>query len=196
MNERANIAGGVPLKAETGTGVVVAVSTSPGHNFTKANRESIRLVAGMGVAGDAHFGVTVQHLVRIRDNPSQPNLRQVHLLHSELFDELRAQGFAIVSGEVGENVTTKGVDLLNLPKGTRLHLGETAIVELTGLRTPCRQLERHQTGLLAAMRGQDERGNLVIKSGVMGIVLAGGEVRPNDAIRVELPEERQPLGKI
>jgi MOSC domain-containing protein YiiM len=178
-------------------GVVVAVSAGPGHNFSKPNKESIRLIAGMGVAGDAHFGATVQHLVRVRDNPSRPNLRQVHLIHSELFEELRGLGFDIVPGEVGENVTTRGIDLLHLPASTRLHLGGAAVVELTGLRTPCRQIDRHQAGLLAAMRGQDERGNLVIKSGVMGTVIAGGTVKPSDIIRVELPPEpHQPLSKI
>jgi len=197
MNERATITDSfVPLPA-LGQGVVVAVSSSPSHNFSKANRDSIRLVAGLGVAGDAHFGHTVQHLVRIRDNPASPNLRQVHLIHSELFGELHTGGFAIVPGEIGENVTTKGVDLLKLPKGARLHLGDTAIVELTGLRTPCRQLDRHQAGLLAAMKGEDGQGKLIIKSGVMGMVLAGGTVKPNDVIRVELPAEpHHPLGKI
>ncbi len=198
MNERANIADGIALPEQAvGAGVVVAVSASPRHDFSKTNRESIRLVAGLGVAGDAHFGVTVQHLVRIRDNPAQPNMRQVHLVHSELFEELRAGGFHLVPGEIGENVTTRGVDLLKLPQGTRLHLGESAIVELTGLRTPCRQLDRHRSGLLAAMRGQDSEGNLLIKSGVMGRVLAGGTVKPDDAIRIELPPEpHRRLGKI
>jgi MOSC domain-containing protein YiiM len=195
MNERATIDKFVP--AESVAGVVVAVSTSPRHEFSKTNKDSIRLVAGLGVAGDAHFGATVQHLVRVREDPGRPNLRQVHLIHSELFEELRPQGFDLVPGEIGENVTTRGVDLLKLPKGTRLHLGDTAVVELTGLRTPCRQLERHQAGLLAAMRDQDQEGNLVIKSGVMGMVLASGTVKPNDPIRIELPDEpHQRLGKV
>jgi MOSC domain-containing protein YiiM len=170
-------------------GVVTAVSRSPAHTMTKPNQASIRLLAGLGVEGDAHLGVTVKHRSRVARDPSQPNLRQVHLIHAELHDELRAAGFAVSPGQVGENVTTCGVDLLALPTGTRLHLGERAVVEVTGLRNPCVQLDGIQPGLMAATLGRDEHGNLVRKAGVMGIVVAGGEVRPGDAIGVELPPE-------
>jgi MOSC domain-containing protein YiiM len=198
VNERTVVNTFAPLPAPAvEAGSVVAVSCNPSHGFSKINQASIRLVTGLGVAGDAHFGQTVQHLVRVRDNPGMPNLRQVHLIPFELFEELRAAGFTVTPGEVGENVTTKGINLLKLPKGTRLHLGDTAVVELTGLRTPCRQLDRFQPGLLAEMTGRDEQGNLLIKSGVMGIVLISGTVRPDDTIRVALPQEPgQPLGKI
>ena len=171
----------------TGAGVVTAVSRSATHTMTKPGQGAIRLLAGLGVEGDAHQGVTVKHRSRVARDPSQPNLRQVHLLHAELHDELRAAGFALAPGQIGENVTTRGVDLLGLPRGARLRLGETAVVEVTGLRNPCHQLDGIQPGLMAATLGRDERGNLVRKAGIMAVVLAGGEVRPGDPIRVELP---------
>jgi hypothetical protein len=170
-------------------GRVTAVSRSPHHTFSKAPQESIRLVAGMGVESDAHAGEKVKHRSRVRFLPAPSNLRQVHLIHGELHDELNAAGFSVHPGEMGENVTTRGVDLLGLPTGTRLHLGDSAVVEVTGLRNPCVQLDRFQDGLLAACLDRDAEGNLVRKSGVMGVVLAGGEVRAGDAIRVELPDE-------
>ncbi|HLN61957.1 MAG TPA: MOSC domain-containing protein, partial [Symbiobacteriaceae bacterium] len=146
-------------------------------------------LAGLGVEGDAHCGVTVKHRSRVKQDPTQPNLRQVHLVHSELHDELRSAGFTVSAGQMGENVTTSGIDLMALPVGARLHLGADAVVELTGLRNPCGQLNGLQPGLLAALAYHDEEGNLVRKAGVMGIVLTGGEVRPGDAIDVELPAE-------
>jgi MOSC domain-containing protein YiiM len=170
-------------------GVVTAVSRSPTHTLSKPDQDSIRLLTGLGVEGDAHLGETVKHRSRVARDPSQPNLRQVHLIHAELHDELRAAGFAVSAGQLGENVTTRGVDLLGLPTGTRLHLGDTVVVEVTGLRNPCYQLDRIRPGLMAATLGRDEDGNLIRKAGVMGIVLAGGEVRPGDPIRVELPPE-------
>jgi MOSC domain-containing protein YiiM len=177
-------------------GLVTAVSLSARHNFTKPNVDSIELIAGLGVKGDAHFGETVQHIVRIKEDPTKPNLRQVHLVHAELHDELNARGFTIGAGDIGENITTRGIELLKLPRGTRLYLGREAVVEVTGLRTPCKQIERFQTGLLAAV-SQDESGNPYFKSGIMGIVLKGGTVKAGDAIRVELPEEpHQKLGKV
>src|SRR5881628_1689984 len=150
---------------------VVAVSLSPSYTFSKPVQDRIRLLAGLGVEGDAHLGETVKHRSRVARDPSQPNLRQVHLIHAELHDELRAAGFAVTAGQMGENVTTRGLDLLGLPTGTQLHLGETAVVEVTGLRTPCVQLERIQAGLMAAVLGRDGRGRLVRKAGVMGVVL-------------------------
>jgi MOSC domain-containing protein YiiM len=170
-------------------GTVTAVSRSATHTFSKENEGSIRLLEGLGVAGDAHLGVTVKHRSRVARDPSQPNLRQVHLIHAELHEELEAAGFHVLAGQMGENITTRGVDLLALPRGTRLHIGAAALVEVTGLRNPCAQIDHFQHGLLAAVLDRDEHGNLVRKAGVMGVVLAGGEVRPGDAIRVELPPE-------
>lgn len=170
-------------------GVVTAVSLRRGHHFSKTNSLSIRLLKGLGVDGDAHMGETVKHRSRAAKDPTQPNLRQVHLLHEELFDELRGKNFIVRPGEMGENVTTRDIDLLGLPAGTRLRLGETALVEVTGLRNPCVQIDRFQQGLMAATLDRDAGGNLVRKAGVMGIVLAGGDVRPGDAIIVELPAE-------
>jgi len=166
---------------------VVAVHLSAHHHFSKEGSDSITLVEGLGVAGDAHAGVTVRHRSRVARDPSQPNLRQVHLLHAELFDALVAQGFAVFPGDLGENLTTRGLDLLALPTGTRLHFPSGAEVEVTGLRNPCSQIERFQPGLLAAVLDRDAQGGLIRKAGVMGIVHQGGEVRPGDAIRVERP---------
>jgi len=168
---------------------VKAVSLSSNHSFSKPNRDSIRLLAGLGIEGDAHLGTTVKHRSRVAKDPTQPNLRQVHLIHSELFDELANKGFAVAAGELGENVTTQGIDLLSLPAGTRLHLGEKSVIEVTGLRNPCVQIDRFQKGLMKAVLGKDEQGNVIRKSGIMAIVLEGGEVRPGDVIRVELPSE-------
>ena len=168
-------------------GVVTAVSLSPQHQFGKPVQLSIRLLAGLGVEGDAHLGVTVKHRSRVAKDPTQSNLRQVHLIHEELFDELKAGGFQVTPGSIGENVTTRGIDLLGLPRGARLHLGPSAVVEVTGLRDPCRQLNTFQPGLMAAVLDRDADGNLVRKAGVMAVVLAGGEIRAGDTIRVELP---------
>lgn len=170
-------------------GVVTAVSCSPTHTFTKPNQERIRLLTGLGVEGDAHLGTTVKHRSRVARDPSQPNFRQVHLIHAELHDELQRAGFAVFAGHMGENVTTRGIDLLRLPTGTRLHLGDTAVISITGLRNPCTQLDHFQAGLMAAVLERDEHGMLVRKAGVMAIILAGGEVRPGDVITVELPPE-------
>ncbi|QMU70908.1 MOSC domain-containing protein [Streptacidiphilus sp. P02-A3a] len=169
------------------SGVVTAVSVDTEHRFSKPNAPVIRLLAGLGVEGDAHLGVTVQHRSRVARDPSQPNLRQVHLLHAELHDQLDGVGFPVKAGELGENVTTRGVDLLGLPRGARLHLGERAVVEITGLRNPCQQINEFQSGLLKQVLGVDENGCVVRQGGIMGVVLAGGEVRPGDDVRVELP---------
>lgn len=169
------------------TGTVIAVSLSPAHTMLKENRSNIRLLEGLGIEGDAHMGATVKHRSRVARDPSQANLRQVHLIHAELLDELEANGFSIEPGHMGENVTTRGIDLLALPANTRLHLGSTAIVEVTGLRNPCLQLDGIQPGLMNAVLDRDAEGNLIRKAGVMGIAIAGGEVKPGDEIRVELP---------
>jgi MOSC domain-containing protein YiiM len=167
---------------------VEAVGRSAGHTFGKPNRSEIVLLEGLGVAGDAHQGVTVKHRSRVRRDPTQPNLRQVHLVHAELHDELRAAGFDVRAGQMGENVTTRGLDLLGLPTGTLLRLGSGgAVVEVTGLRNPCVQLDRFRPGLMKAVLDRDAEGALVRKAGVMAVVLAGGAVRPGDAIAVELP---------
>jgi MOSC domain-containing protein YiiM len=169
------------------TGTVLAVSSSPSYTFSKPNHSSIRLVEGLGVEGDAHSGKTVKHRSRMQREPDAPNLRQVHLIHAELHDELREAGFNIAPGQMGENITTRGIDLPGLAEGARLHVGKSAVVEVTGLRTPCAQLDTLQSGLMAATLPKDEEGNLVRKAGVMGIVVSGGEVSPGDEIRVEPP---------
>ncbi len=173
--------------------MVVAVGRSASHTFSKPLALSIRLVASQGVDGDAHRGTTVKHRSRVVRDPTQPNLRQVHLIHAELHEELCALGFAVAPGDMGENITTRDIDLLALPTGTKLHIGEAAVVEVTGLRNPCVQLERFQEGLMAATLARDADGNLVRKAGVMGIVLASGDVHPGDAIRIALPPVHRPL---
>jgi MOSC domain-containing protein YiiM len=175
-------------------GNIISVSLRAGHHFSKTPGLSIHLLRGLGVAGDAHMGETVKHRSRVRKDPTQPNLRQVHLIHAELFDELRVKGFAVAPGELGENITTSGVDLLALPIGTRLHLGASAVVEITGLRNPCIQIDNFQKGLMAATLDKDADGHPVRKAGVMSIVVSEGDVRPGDTVRVELPgEPHRPL---
>jgi len=174
--------------------VVTSVSRSGRHTFSKLVVLTIRLVPGLGVEGDAHLGEKVKHRSRVRKNPDDPNLRQVHLIHEELFAELRRGGFDVGPGAIGENVTTRGIDLLGLPTGTRLRLGTDAVVEITGLRNPCSQLDAFQPGLMAAVLGRDAEGNLVRKTGVMAIVISGGDVQAGDPIAVEFPkDERRPL---
>lgn len=167
---------------------ILAVHAARGHHFSKAAQLSVRLLPGLGVAGDAHAGATVKHRSRVAKDSTQPNLRQVHLLHAELFAELAGKGFAITPGALGENLTTQGLDLLGLPTGTRLTLGAQAVIEITGLRNPCVQLDRYAPGLMAATLDRDPAGALVRKAGVMAVVVAGGEVFPGDAIGVALPE--------
>lgn len=169
------------------TGQVLAVNSSPTHTFSKSAQGSIRLLAGLGVEGDAHCGATVKHRSRVAQDPTQPNLRQVHLIHGELLDELQAAGFAVNEGSMGENITTRGIDLLGLPQGTKLHLGTSAVVAVTGLRNPCKQLDGYQDGLMAAVLNRDETGKLIRKAGIMGVVLVGGDIRPGDKIAVTLP---------
>jgi len=176
---------------------VTAVSRSASHSFSKRGELGIRLLQGLGVEGDAHLGVTVQHRSRVAVDPTQPNLRQVHLIHEELFDELRTQGFDVVAGQLGENITTRGIDLLGLPTGTRLHIGHEAVVELTGLRNPCVQIDRFRPGLMQAVLGRDADGRLIRKAGVMGIVLASGEVFPGDGIELRFPAQpHRPLERV
>jgi MOSC domain-containing protein YiiM len=171
--------------------IVVSVSRSQSHTFSKRNELMIRLVSGRGVDGDAHQGEKVKHRYAVRKNPDAPNLRQVHLLQEELFDELRTAGFDVKSGVIGENVTTRGLDLLALSQGTRLRLGAEAVIELTGLRNPCRQIDAYARGLRAAVLDRDAEGRLVRKAGVMAIVIKSGDVKPGDAITVESPAGEQ-----
>jgi MOSC domain-containing protein YiiM len=166
---------------------VVAVSLDDRHRFSKAPVDQITLIAGHGVEGDAHAGATVKHRSRARWNKTLPNLRQVHLMHAELFDELAEQGFEVEPGQLGENITTRGLDLLSLPTGTLLRIGPEAVVEVTGLRNPCVQIDKFQHGLLKAVLIKDDDGRLVRKTGIMGVVVHGGAISSADLISVELP---------
>ncbi|MEU2433110.1 MOSC domain-containing protein [Streptomyces sp. NPDC007861] len=168
-------------------GRVTTVSSNGEYSFTKPNRESITLLTGLGVEGDVHAGVTVKHRSRVAQDPTQPNLRQVHLIHEELFDEVRTAGFEVRPGDLGENVTTSGIDLLALPTGALLRLGAEAVVEVTGLRNPCLQIDVFQDGLLKQVVGRDDEGAIVRRAGIMSVVRTGGVVRPGDTITVELP---------
>ncbi|HWU57414.1 MAG TPA: MOSC domain-containing protein [Microbacteriaceae bacterium] len=175
---------------------IVAVSRDGQHRFSKPNVDAITLIEGIGVEGDAHSGTTVQHLSRVARDPSQANLRQVHLIHRELFDEVATNGYSVAPGDMGENVTTNGIDLLGLSQGTRLHLGDEAVIEITGLRNPCTQINGLASGLMKQTLGRDEDGNIVRKAGVMSIVLAGGVVKPGDSIRIEAPAVHVPLAPV
>jgi hypothetical protein len=175
------------LSSDMTGATVIAVSRDAGHRFSKVNQDSIRLLAGLGVEGDAHLGVTVQHRSRVAQDPTQPNLRQVHLIAAELIDELRPAGYDIAPGDLGENVTTRGIDLLALPVGTRLRLGPDALVEITGLRNPCLQIDHFRDGLLKQVVGRDETGHLIRRAGVMGIVLQSGDIHPAAPVTVSLP---------
>ena len=176
------------------TAHVVAVHAKAVHAFSKDPLPGIDLVEGHGVAGDAHHGVTVKHRSRVARDPSQPNLRQVHLIHRELLDELAQRGFAVLPGQLGENLTTDGVDLLGLPQGARLRIGETAIVEVTGLRNPCAQIEAFMPGLLSAVLLKADDGTVVRKTGVMGIVIRSGRVEPGSRIALaSMPPIRRAL---
>lgn len=178
-------------------GTVTVVSSNSVYAFTKHNRASIHLLAGIGVDGDVHAGDTVKHRSRVARDPTQPNLRQVHLIHEELFVELGDEGFSVQPGDLGENITTSGIDLLTLPFATLLHLGDEATVEVTGLRNPCHQIDTFQKGLLQKVVGHDEAGNVVRKTGIMSVVRVGGVVRPSDTITVELPNKpHQPLERV
>lgn len=168
-------------------GRVVAVSRDEGHGFSKPVCERIRLLAGLGVEGDAHLGATVQHRSRVARDPRQPNLRQVHLIHTELLDEIARDGFQVRPGELGENISTRDVDLLGLPVGALLRLGQEAVVEVTGLRNPCYQIDEFSEGLMKRLVHRDEAGRTVRLAGVMSVVRVGGVIRAGDRVRVELP---------
>lgn len=186
-----------PMKPPESQGTVTAVSAKSTRSVEKSNRERIRLLEGLGVEGDVHCGRRARHRSRMAADPEQANLRQVHLIHSELFEELAVGGFEISPGQMGENITTRGIDLLGLPRGTRLFAGKTAVIEVTGLRNPCPQLEEIQEGLISAVLDRGIDGSVIRKSGIMGIVVRGGEIRPGDPIRAELPDgRREPLGPV
>lgn len=179
------------------SGTVTAVSSNGVYSFTKPNRDSITLLTGLGVEGDVHAGVTVKHRSRVAQDPTRPNLRQVHLIHEELFAEVGAEGFEVAPGDLGENITTRGVDLLGLPVGTLLRIGDAAVLRVTGLRNPCLQIDTFQEGLLKQVVGRDETGTLVRKAGIMSVVQEGGAVRPGDTIKVELPSgPHRPLDRV
>ncbi|WP_330291793.1 MOSC domain-containing protein [Streptomyces sp. NBC_00576] len=179
------------------SGIVVAVSSNGTYSFSKPNRDSVRLLAGLGVEGDVHSGTTVKHRSRMAQDPTRPNLRQVHLVHEELFAEVGEQGFEVAPGELGENITTRGIDLLALPVGTLLHIGDDVVLTVTGLRNPCLQIDNFQDGLLKRVVGRDDAGNVVRKAGIMSIVTEGGEVRPGDTVKAELPSgPHQALGPV
>jgi MOSC domain-containing protein YiiM len=179
------------------SGTVTAVSSNGEYSFTKPNHAAIRLLAGLGVEGDVHAGVTVKHRSRVARDPTRPNLRQVHLIHEELFAELGAAGFAVAPGDLGENITTGGIDLLGLPTGTLLRIGDSTVLRVTGLRNPCRQIDGFQNGLLKQVIGRDEAGNTVRKAGIMSVVVEGGVVRPGDTIKAELPDgPHRPLERV
>ncbi|MGP4044055.1 MOSC domain-containing protein [Streptomyces sp. 2A115] len=178
-------------------GTVTAVSSNGEYSFTKPNRDSITLLAGLGVEGDVHAGVTVKHRSRVAQDPTQPNLRQVHLIQEELLTEVGEEGFAVAPGELGENITTRDINLLGLPVGTLLRIGDEAVVEVTGLRNPCLQIDMFQDGLLKRVVGRDEAGNIVRKAGIMSVVKDGGVVRPGDTIKSEPPEKpHRPLDRV
>ena len=168
-------------------GSVIAVAKAPHHAFSKRVSSEIRIIVGQGVEGDAHQGDRVKHRSRVAADPSQPNLRQVHLLHAELFDELSAKGFDVSPAQLGENITTRGIDLLGLPLGTLLRLGPDVVLEVTGLRNPCAQIENFRPGLLAEVLGRGPQGEAIRKTGIMEIVVSGGMVRAGDPITAELP---------
>lgn len=177
-------------------GTIEAVSASPGHTMSKPNQDSIMLLVGLGVDGDAHSGVTVKHRSRVAKDPTQPNLRQVHLIHGELIDELIAAGFRVGPGIMGENVTTRGIDLLGLSTGALVRLGPEAVVEVTGLRNPCDQLNGIEQGLMGAVLDRDADGNLIRKAGIMGVVVTGGLVATGDRIVVDAPAVHTPLAPV
>jgi hypothetical protein len=165
-------------------GYVHSVSASPRHGFSKLVRESITLIKGHGVDGDAHAGAFVKHRYLARWRPRMANERQVHLINQALFEELFSEGFNVQPGNLGENVTTRGIDLLRLPLGTMLALGPTAAVELRGLRTPCVLVDRFRKGLLKALvrKGEQPR----FRAGVMGVVREGGILFPGNPVKVTI----------
>lgn len=174
------------------TPTIIGLACDSEHRFSKRPCATLRLIAGLGVEGDAHVGVLVQHLSRMAKQPTAPNLRQVHLIHAELFDELAVAGFSVGPAQLGENVTTRAFDLLGLSQGTRLKLGAEAVIEITGLRNPCHQINGLAPGLMQAVLDYAADGSLIRKSGVMAVVITGGLVAVGDGIQLQ----SVPLGHI
>jgi MOSC domain-containing protein YiiM len=168
---------------------VVSLSKSQQHTFSKSTCQSITLIQGEGVAGDAHRGVFVKHHSRVKANPCAPNLRQVHLIHHELISELQEKGFNVEAASMGENIMTQGIDLLALPRDTKVNIGQHAVIQITGLRNPCKQLDNYQKGLMTAVLDKDDAGNIIRKAGVMGVVLKGGDIYVGDTIKILFPQK-------
>jgi MOSC domain-containing protein YiiM len=176
---------------------VTSVSLNPLHTFSKRPVPEIRILAHHGVEGDAHAGEKVQHLYRVRKNPNAPNLCQVHLIAEEFLEELRTQNFPIEPGQLGENIIVRSLDLCSLSVGATLRLGSDALIEITGLRDPCNQLNTLRPGLMKACLARSLDGTLIRKAGVMAIALVSGSVRPGDPIHLTLPPHpHRPMGPV
>jgi len=167
--------------------IVHSLSISEQHTFSKNVLDEVEVIAGIGIKGDAHAGKTVKHRSRVAKDPTQPNLRQIHLIHLELLSELAAKGYHVKPGDLGENITTQGISLLDLPKDTILTIGKSVEVQITGLRNPCHQIDKFQKGLLKEVVGKNDAGEIVRMAGIMGIVLKGGIIKVNDAIHITYP---------
>jgi MOSC domain-containing protein YiiM len=168
------------------TGIVVAVNRSARHTVSKVSVATIVLRAGFGVEEDAHAGATIEHRYAKRFHPERPNERQVHLIGGELFDELERDGFHVEPGQLGENITTRGIALTDLPLGTRLRIANGAVVEVRGLRVPCVLIDRLIPGVKKAS-AMPYGGKLALRHGIMGIVIASGSVQQGDVLAVEPP---------
>jgi len=169
------------------SGKVHSLSSSAQHSFSKHTTHQVEVIKGIGIKGDAHAGVKVKHRSRVAKDPNQPNLRQIHLIHLELLKELVAKGYTVNPGDLGENITTEGISILNLPKDTILKIGENVAIQITGLRNPCHQIDKFQKGLLKEVVGKNDAGDIIRMAGIMAIVLEGGMIKVNDEILVELP---------
>jgi len=168
-------------------GTVLEVSCSAKHEFSKQRTSAIRIAAGHGVVGDAHAGELIQHRSRMEIDPDQPNLRQVHLMPVELLEELDRKGFEVDPGDLGENITTRGIDLVSLGRDTILRIGGETVLCVTGLRNPCVQIEKFAPGLLNELAVKSD-GKVRRKAGIMCVALSGGTVRPGDEVSVYHPE--------
>jgi len=167
-------------------GRVVGLARDGRNGFSKSAMDTICLIQGQGVEGDAHSGPFVRHRYLARRQPRLPNLRQVHLIPSELFEALRNAGYDLHPGDLGDNIATAGLDLETLPMGALLDLGSEACIELTGLRTPCVLIDRFRTGLKRQMVCSEPVAPR-FRCGVMSIVRTGGRLAVGDPIRVRLP---------
>jgi len=174
---------------------VLSVSMSSSHGFSKRPTDYIYLLSGCGVQGDVHCSGAA----------SSNNKRQVHLIASELLTELarkdsKGRAYIISPGALGENITTKGIDLVGLNEGTRLHFGDGddhAIVRITGLRNPKKRLDEWPKGLLDRCAMKNKKGEITgRKIGVMGIVEEDGFVQPGHMVYVEKPKTAKALGNV